>query len=80
MACAEYAFYAPSLEELVGVLQKGLKDNFADVQVSVVDCPDLAKEPFTFPVIGICGKTRIAGVGGMPFLLSLVNKKKKFMI
>ena len=80
MACVEYALYTPNLEEFVGVLQKGLKDNFADVQVSVVDCPDLAKEPFTFPVIGICGKTRIAGVGGMPYLLSLVNKKKKFMI
>jgi hypothetical protein len=34
------------------VMQKGLKDNFADVQVSVVDCPDLTKEPFTFPVKG----------------------------
>jgi len=50
MACAEYSFHVPSLEELVGVLQKGLKDNFADVQASVVDCPDLTKEPFTFPV------------------------------
>ncbi|XP_045673985.1 ester hydrolase C11orf54 homolog isoform X2 [Phyllostomus hastatus] len=78
MACAEYSFYVPSLEELVGVLQKGLKDNFADVQVSVVDCPDLTKEPFTFPVKGICGKTRIAEVGGVPYLLPLVNKKKVY--
>lgn len=53
MACAEYSFHVPSLEELAGVLQKGLKDNFADVQVSVVDCPDLTKEPFTFPVKGL---------------------------
>lgn len=34
------------------VMQKGLKENFADVQVSVVDCPDLTKEPFAFPVKG----------------------------
>lgn len=27
-------------------------DNFAEVHVSVVDCPDLTKEPFTFPVKG----------------------------
>ena len=40
MACAEYSFHVPSLEELVGVLQKGLTDNFAEVQVSVVDCPE----------------------------------------
>lgn len=68
----------PSLEELAEVLQKGLTDNFADVQVSVVDCPDLTKEPFTFPVRGICGQTRIAEVGGVPYLLPLVNKKKVY--
>ncbi|KAK2502335.1 hypothetical protein MC885_001967 [Smutsia gigantea] len=78
MACAEYSFHVPSLEELVGVLQKGLKDNFADVQVSVVNCPDMTKEPFTFPVKGICGKTRIAEVGGVPYLLPLVNQKKVY--
>ncbi|XP_073908705.1 ester hydrolase C11orf54 homolog [Castor canadensis] len=52
MACTEFSFHMPSLEELAEVMQKGLKDNFADVQVSVVDCPDLTKEPFTFPVKG----------------------------
>lgn len=36
----------------ITVLQKGLKENFADVQVSVVDCPDLTKEPFNFPAKG----------------------------
>uniref|UniRef100_A0A8C9CJR7 DUF1907 domain-containing protein n=1 Tax=Phocoena sinus TaxID=42100 RepID=A0A8C9CJR7_PHOSS len=53
MSCAEYSFHVPSLEELVGVLRKGLTDNFADVQVSVVDCPNLTKEPFTFPIKGM---------------------------
>uniref|UniRef100_A0A8C0WPQ4 DUF1907 domain-containing protein n=1 Tax=Castor canadensis TaxID=51338 RepID=A0A8C0WPQ4_CASCN len=52
MACTEFSFHMPSLEEFAEVMQKGLKDNFADVQVSVVDCPDLTKEPFTFPVKG----------------------------
>ncbi|KAF3823793.1 hypothetical protein GH733_007261 [Mirounga leonina] len=61
-------------------MQKGLKDNFADVQVSVVDCPDLTKEPFTFPVKGICGKTRIAEVGGVPYLLPFVKKEKVYDI
>uniref|UniRef100_A0A8C5EG58 DUF1907 domain-containing protein n=1 Tax=Gouania willdenowi TaxID=441366 RepID=A0A8C5EG58_GOUWI len=44
--------HASSLEELQHVLQTGLKSNFAEVEVSVVDCPDLTKEPFTFPVPG----------------------------
>ncbi|KAM5246523.1 ester hydrolase C11orf54 homolog isoform 3-T3 [Ctenodactylus gundi] len=78
MACAEFSFHVPSLQELAGVMEKGLKANFADVQVSVVDCPDLTKEPFTFPVKGICGKTRIAEVGGVPYLMPLVNKKKVY--
>uniref|UniRef100_A0A8C8W3Z1 DUF1907 domain-containing protein n=1 Tax=Peromyscus maniculatus bairdii TaxID=230844 RepID=A0A8C8W3Z1_PERMB len=60
MACIEFSFHVPSLEELAEVLQKGLKDNLADVQVSVVDCPGLTKEPFTFPIKGICEQTRIA--------------------
>lgn len=37
---------------LVAVLQAGLETNFAEVQVSVVECPDLTKEPFQFPVKG----------------------------
>ncbi|KAF2982447.1 hypothetical protein EK904_014901 [Melospiza melodia maxima] len=57
-------------------MQKGLKENFADVQVSVVDCPDLTKEPFNFPAKGICGKPRIADVGGVPYLIPLVQKEK----
>ncbi|XP_078535541.1 ester hydrolase C11orf54 homolog isoform X2 [Lissotriton helveticus] len=61
--------HMPSLEELAEVLQNGLKKNFADVQVSVVDCPDLTQSPFTFPVKGICGKPRIADVGGVKNLV-----------
>lgn len=36
----------------VVVLQTGLEKNFAEVQVSVVECPDLTQEPFNFPVKG----------------------------
>lgn len=78
MACTEFSLHLPGLEELAEVLQKGLKENFADVQVSVVDCPDLTKEPFAFPVKGICGETRIAEVGGVPYLLPLVNRAKVY--
>lgn len=37
---------------LVAVLQAGLETNFAEVKVSVVECPDLTKDPFQFPVKG----------------------------
>ncbi|KAM6420519.1 ester hydrolase C11orf54 homolog isoform 1-T4 [Pluvialis apricaria] len=73
-----FAFHVPSLEELSGVLQKGLKENFADAEVSVVDCPDLTQEPFNFPAKGICGKPRIADVGGVPYLIPVVQKEKVY--
>ncbi|XP_060090918.1 ester hydrolase C11orf54 homolog [Heteronotia binoei] len=74
----KFALHMPSLEEIVEVLQSGLKENYADVQVSVVDCPDLTQKPFSFPVKGICGKPRIADVGGVPYLLPLVQKDKVY--
>ncbi|XP_015265768.1 PREDICTED: ester hydrolase C11orf54 homolog [Gekko japonicus] len=74
----KFALHIPSLEEIVGVLQSGLKENYADVQVSVVDCPDLTQKPFGFPVKGICGQSRIADVGGVPYLLPLVQKDKVY--
>ncbi|KAK9402509.1 ester hydrolase C11orf54 like [Crotalus adamanteus] len=74
----KFAFHTPTLEEVADVLQNGLKENFADVQASVVDCPDMTQEPFCFPVKGICGKPRIADVGGVPYLLPLVQKDKVY--
>lgn len=73
MVCVEFFFYVLSFEEFVGVMQKGLKDNFVDVQVFVVDCFDLIKEFFIFFVKGICGKIRIVEVGGVFYLLFFVN-------
>uniref|UniRef100_A0A3Q3QUW6 DUF1907 domain-containing protein n=1 Tax=Monopterus albus TaxID=43700 RepID=A0A3Q3QUW6_MONAL len=70
--------HAPGLEELRSVLQAGLEDNFAEVQVSVAECPDLTKDPFQFPVKGLCGKPRITDVGGVPYLVPLVQKHKEY--
>ncbi|XP_072301675.1 ester hydrolase C11orf54 homolog [Eucyclogobius newberryi] len=70
--------HVPALEELSAVLQIGLQTNFAEVQVSVVECPDLTKEPFLFPVKGLCGNPRIADVGGVPYLVPLVQKEKEY--
>ena len=35
------------------VLQKGLKDTFQNVDVTVVDCPDLTQKPFQLADKGI---------------------------
>ena len=42
----------PPLDELVQVLQKGLSENFAHVQVESVDCPDLSEPPFHLAASG----------------------------
>ncbi|KAF3706649.1 Ester hydrolase C11orf54 -like protein [Channa argus] len=70
--------HVPDLEELRGVLQTGLESNFADVRVSVVECPDLTKDPFHFPVKGLCGNPRITDVGGVPYLVPLAQKDKEY--
>lgn len=70
--------HTPGLEELCNVLQSGLNNNFSEAHVSVVECPDLTGEPFRFPVKGLCGKPRITDVGGVPYLVPLVQKHKEY--
>ncbi|XP_076867291.1 ester hydrolase C11orf54 homolog [Brachyhypopomus gauderio] len=70
--------HVPNLEELCQVLEKGLKNNFEVAKVCVADCPDLTQEPFKFPVRGLCGKPRITDVGGVPYLIPLVQVDKVY--
>lgn len=56
--------HTPSLDELVTVLGDGLKEYFAEVQVSSVDSPDFTNKPYLTAINGLNGKTRIADVGG----------------
>ncbi|XP_048872759.1 ester hydrolase C11orf54 homolog [Brienomyrus brachyistius] len=70
--------HVPKLEELCEVLQNGLKNNFADAKVTVVECPDLSQDPFNFPAKGLCGSPRIADVGGVPYLIPLVQLDKVY--
>ncbi|XP_049599651.1 ester hydrolase C11orf54 homolog [Syngnathus scovelli] len=70
--------HVPDLQDLCAVLLKGLEENFAEVKVSIVECPDLSKEPFNFPVKGLCGSPRVTDVGGVPYLVPLVQKHKEY--
>ncbi|XP_075051102.1 ester hydrolase C11orf54 homolog [Mixophyes fleayi] len=70
------ALHLPALEDIAELLESGLKKNYADVHVKVVDCPDLTQEPFGFPVKGLCGKSRIADVGGVPYLVPTARLDK----
>jgi hypothetical protein len=35
------------------VFEKGLKANFAEVKVEIVDCPDLTRAPFNLAAAGL---------------------------
>ncbi|XP_072164066.1 ester hydrolase C11orf54 homolog [Diadema setosum] len=72
------AMFVPSMEELAEVLQRGLRICYENADVNVVDCPDLTKEPFHQAAAGICGSPRLADVGGVPNLVPVVKKEKKY--
>lgn len=72
----KYALHVPPLGEVADLLQKGLKKAFCEVEVEVVECPDLTEEPFMLSDKGLSGKPRLADVGGVPYLIPLAQDKK----
>jgi len=78
LAVEKVKLHVTTLEEVANVLRESLKRNFTDVQVNVVDCPDLRQKPFTLVAEGICGKPRTLDVGGVPNLVPTVQRDKIF--
>uniref|UniRef100_A0A8C5LPF1 Chromosome 11 open reading frame 54 n=1 Tax=Leptobrachium leishanense TaxID=445787 RepID=A0A8C5LPF1_9ANUR len=72
--------HVPALEDIAEVFKAGLQKNYAEVHVYVVDCPDLTQSPFCFPVKGLCGNSRIADVGGVPYLVPTAHADKTYDI
>ena len=60
------SFKKISLEEISKALQKGLSNNFKEVTVSVVDCPNL--KDWGCPAEGMSGNQKITDVGGEPYM------------
>lgn len=65
--------FCPPLDELVTVLQEGLKSYFAEVEVGLADCPDFSQHPYKIAVGGLHGKPTIADVGGGKLQNSLTS-------
>ena len=72
----KYVLKPSEMQEVANVLSNKLYDYFEEVKVSIVDCPDLSKEPFNLASKGLCGKTAIADIGGVPFLVPSPNLTK----
>jgi hypothetical protein len=74
----EKDLFLPPLVDLASVLEDGLKNNFKEVSVGVVDCPDLTQTPWHLAAKGLGGSPRIVDIGGVPYLMPLVNKDKRY--
>ncbi|XP_060529132.1 ester hydrolase C11orf54 homolog isoform X2 [Cylas formicarius] len=70
--------HVPPLEELAKVFNSELIKNFEEVKVEVTDSPDLSQKPFTLADKGLNGKTKLIEIGGVPYLIPLVNKDKVY--
>ena len=59
-------FATPSLENVRKALLTGLKENYEQVNIEVVDCPNL--KDWGCPSEGISGNEKIIDVGGEPYM------------
>ena len=57
---------------------QGLAENFDNVEVSVVECPDLTQAPFNLASKGLCGNPRVLDIGGVPYLVPIAQKNKLY--
>jgi hypothetical protein len=74
----QFSIFVPELENLQEVLQNGLKTNFAEVDVTIIDCPDLSAAPFHLSAPGLSGDQTIVEFGGPPYLLPNVDRSKVY--
>ncbi|XP_070496607.1 ester hydrolase C11orf54 homolog [Chironomus tepperi] len=68
--------FTPTLEELSKAITPGLNENFAEVTLSIIDCPDLSKAPYHLASSGLTGDTIVMEYGSPDYLLPLVDKSK----
>jgi len=67
-----------AIDEVVSVIHNGLKHNFHEVRVEVVDCPDLKQPPFSLASSGISGNPILVDVGGVHNINLVKNHHAKF--
>jgi len=71
-------FDSVSLHDVAVVLEQGLKENFEEASVNVVECEDLTKSPWNLAAPGISGSPRLLDIGGVPYLTPQVQRHKLY--
>lgn len=63
------SLHIPTEADILFCLEPALKNNYENVEVDFVDCPDLSLPPFNLASEGICGSPKLAEAGGVPYLI-----------
>ncbi|XP_031635011.1 ester hydrolase C11orf54 homolog [Contarinia nasturtii] len=74
----DFELYTPPLSQLAEALSEGLRENYAEVSVKVVDCPDLTASPFNLAAKGLSGYTAHVQVGSLNYLFPMSNYKRVY--
>lgn len=77
--------YTKALQELVVPLKEGLKTYFENVEIQAIsECPDLSNlanwGQFKLASKGISGSTRLADVGGVPYMMDPKYNRTTFQL
>jgi hypothetical protein len=72
------SLFVPELDNLQAALQKGLKLNFAEVEVTLVDCPDLSHPPFHLATSGLSGDQIVIELGGPTNVVPVADRSKVY--
>ncbi|XP_066244806.1 ester hydrolase C11orf54 homolog isoform X1 [Euwallacea similis] len=72
------SLHVPPLEEVAEVFRSYLPTNFKEVNVEVVESPNLTEGPFYLAAPGLNGNPKILEIGGTQYLLPLVTREKVY--
>lgn len=73
-----YEFQPVDLEAVRDALSENLKKYYAEVSVTITDCPDLSAAPYNLAGEGFGEGTSLVDLGGVPYLLPTVNREKLY--
>lgn len=74
----EVALHVPPLDEVVDVIRAALKSDYKELNVEVVECPNLTELPWDLAKEGLSGKACTFHFGGIPYLFPLPDLTKKY--
>ncbi|CAI6343094.1 unnamed protein product [Macrosiphum euphorbiae] len=70
----------PPLRCIIEAILPELLDNFENVSVEVVQCPDLTQPPFNLTSEGLCGDENVFDIGDVTNVVPSVKREKLYNV